>query len=356
MLIEDLNKMCREFVNSLANTFGNNQNLQMAKLFIANLPDNSKKPLEFITTYLVDHADLISAKDPALFEQKELKEYVNQWNIKTMYNKLPMSSKETFWEDLDEIIKKVKIILCAGNQLDKFESVAQDIVQKTGIRDLPPEEKTIQNVLSKVMTSFLEDPSVASNVGSLMQGLDGDAQERVLKLTGMDHLLPMIKQLQNSTATATPELDHSQNNADYFANKDQEASAAFSSSSDSTSSSSSSSSSTETPTSSETSVTPSTSTSSTSTTPAPPAAPFNFADMNKQMFKQLAAQLQKSGELDSVIEEVKANPDAISSSATPPPFPGMPANMDIKKILESLTGDSGLLASFGKNIPKPRNR
>ena len=352
MLIEDLNKMCKGFVSSLADTFRNNQNLQMAKLYVSNLPSKSKKPLEFITEYLVDHAALIESKDVKIFEQKKLIEHVEKWNVKTMYEKLPMSDKETFWEDLDEIVKKVKIILCAGSQLDKFESVAQDIVKKTGIRDLPPEEKTIQNVLSKVMTSFLEDPSVASNVGSLMQGLDGEAQERVLKLTGMDHLLPKIQQLQDAQSkSAVTEEDNSAQNDDYFAQKDQKLNQEFSSQPSATPPSSPTTSTTTSNTT--TSSSPTTST----TTISPPtdsSSPFDFSNMNKQMFMQLAAQLKKSGELDEVLEEVKSNPDSLDVS--PPSFPGMPANMDIKKIIESLTKENGLLSTFGKNIPKPRRR
>lgn len=344
MLIEELNKMCLEFVTSLSNSFRNNQNLQMAKLYMVNLDKTSKVPLEFITEYLVDYDTLIEEKNEALFEQKGLRDQVQKWNIRKMYDNLPMSSKETFWGDLDEIVKKVKIILCAGDQLDKFESVAHQIVEKTGIRDLPPAEKTISNVLQKVMTSFIEDPSVASSVGSLMQGLDKNAQERVLKLTGMDKLLPKLETLSIQDQNDTPAPDHSADNAAYFSEKQQSLRDQFLQSS--------STSETETETTSETE--PESSSSSSSVSPSVPQLPFDMSQMNKQMFIQLAQQLQRSGDLDEVIDEIKANPQPQSTGN--PALPGLPANMDFKKIIESLTKENGLLSSFAKNLPKPRQQ
>lgn len=337
MLIEGLNTMCKDFVTSLAQTFGKNQNLQMAKMYVSSLPSTSKQPLEFISEHLVEHSDLIESRDVRLFDQPELKDYVAKWKIREMYSIMGMESQETFWDDLDEIVKRVKIILCAGEQLDGFESVAQNIVDRTGIRDLPPEERNISTVLQKVMTSFMEDPRIASDVGALMQNLDEKSQKRVLKLTGMEHIVEKFKDLkvaQERNEESSQEPDHSEENAAYFANQDLTNQEVLNPSAS-------------TPPPSPQSAPPSSP--STDIVPPPPSTPFDFSQMNKTMFMQLAKQLKQSGELESALEEVDSSPNV-------PGMPAIPPNMDFTKIIESITKDGGILSAFSKSIPKGNRR
>jgi len=191
--------MCKKMLSNLAQTFGNNQQLQFVSQQAQAFPDDSQIFLTLLSTHVMQHSAAISNKDVSLFEHKDIKSYSDQWKIKAMYESLSRSDKETFWTDLDDIVKKVKIIKCAGPNINQFESVAKDLIDNAGIKELKEGERNIPNVLMKVLKSISENKEIASKCNNLITSMDENAQMNILQTMGMGDIVEKLKESQNIT-------------------------------------------------------------------------------------------------------------------------------------------------------------
>lgn len=350
MLIEDLNKTCVAFVQSLATTFSKNASLQMVKTQIELLPADSPMPLHLISTYLLPHIELVKKHDEKLFDHDDLKDQVQTWNVKKMYSALPRSAKDELWNDLNQLLNKVKIIRCAGGQLNGFEQMAQQIVDQTGIKDIPKEDRNMPMVFGKVYEAYQKNPAIANGIRKLMENMNTGDQTGMLKEMGLDHLIDQIadgKELERkismenhaggaqgraNTESLNDDSGQVDNNAallDDTEGNDQPPV-----------------------------VSPSPEPTSDEKKTQLPASPIGFSDMNKVMFQQLAQQFAQTGELDNMVAEAKSftgpggeerRKKAAANGEMPPAPP-----FDIQNIMKTLTAPGGLMSSFAAGASAPK--